>query len=155
MGCFFIGVDGMARMKLCRCKKLIDPSLGMCEECEVKYRAYRSEYYRQYDDGKDKEISSFYKSVEWLRVRQVVLNKYHGLDVYDYVVNNKITYAETIHHIVEVTDDWYRRLDIGNLIPLSFKNHKVIHELYKKDKNLYQNKLFQIIKGFKLSDNKG
>src|SRR5699024_8142209 len=91
----------------------------------------RKNYYRQYDMySRDRERAAFYNSIEWKRVRQHVLRKYKGLDLYAYFVDDEIEYADTVHHIIELKDDWSKRLTIANLFPLTSSNHIKIHRLY-------------------------
>ena len=42
---------------------------------------------------------AFYNSSRWLKVRTKIINDYHGLDFYQLMVNKKIMYADTVHHI--------------------------------------------------------
>ncbi len=43
--------------------------------------------------------------------------------------------------IIPIEDDYSKKLDIDNLVPLTDMNHKYIHELYKKDKVRTQERL--------------
>lgn len=74
------------------------------------------------------------------------MRKYMGLDLYEYYINKQIVYAEAVHHIVELSEDWERRLDVGNLIPLTAGNHSMIHKLYQKDKKKAQQMLIGLLK---------
>ncbi|NFC89502.1 HNH endonuclease, partial [Clostridium botulinum] len=52
-----------------------------------------------------------------------------------------------IHHIIELKEDWDKRLDIDNLIPLSDKVHKIVHRTYDrsdKDKKEMQELLREL-----------
>ncbi|NFM95395.1 HNH endonuclease, partial [Clostridium botulinum] len=54
-----------------------------------------------------------------------------------------------IHHIIELKEDWGKRLDRDNLIPLSDKSHKIVHRAYDrsaKDKKQMQ-ELLRELKG--------
>lgn len=122
-----------------RCRRVISNDQIYCVECTARRN-------RDYDrTGRDKESKAFYNSKAWLTVRRQVLEKFHGLDVYQLFVNNKIVYADTVHHIIELRDDPTRSLDMGNLIPLSDRTHKEIHGLYKTDKKNTQRLLFKLI----------
>lgn len=130
----------MAIKKICpRCRRVIEYSQRYCTECTARLN-------KDYDrTARNKDSKAFYNSKEWLIVRRKVLEKYHGLDLYQLKVNNKIVYADTVHHIKELRDDPTRSLDMGNLIPLSDRTHKEIHGLYKTDKKNTQRLLFKLI----------
>lgn len=111
-------------------------------EAEIQ-KAKANRYYDQHI--RDKKAEAFYKSKAWVRTREYVLDKYNHIDLYDYYINQRITKANTVHHIIELNEDWDRRLDIGNLFPLSSANHNVIDGYYRKDKKAAQKLLFQLI----------
>lgn len=72
-------------------------------------------------------------SAEWRKARAVALSLYDGLDIYAYYIQHRVVTADMVHHVVEIEDDWTRRLDLSNMLPLSNGNHGVISALYKKD----------------------
>lgn len=132
--------------KICRCGKVIPTSIARCDECQVRYEIDRARRDKEYDLSKrNKRSEAFYNSPEWESLREYILNKYKNLDLYDYFINKKITYANTIHHVLELNEDWNRRLDSTNLFPLSDKNHNKIHGMYKRNKNKTQRLLFDLI----------
>lgn len=136
----------MALLKLCRCGKKIPNTLKMCPDCEAKKQERRRESDRQYDRNKrDKKSKDFYNSSSWDKTRTLVMVKYKGLDLYEYYINHAIVYAHTVHHIVELREDWSRRHDITNLIPLTNSNHKRIHLMYERDKESTQKMLIDIL----------
>lgn len=101
---------------------------------------------RDYDRYKrDKESQSFYESKEWRKLSKIIKANYHGLDVYQLMINKRFVPADTVHHIEEIKDNPSRKLDPSNLIPVSKGTHKVIHEAYKKDKAGTQKLLFKLI----------
>lgn len=117
-----------------------------CEKHQAEEKKQRAEANRCYDRYlRDKQLEAFYKSIAWIKTREFVLNKYNHIDLYDYYINNKVTKANTVHHIIELKEDWSRRFDIGNLFPLSSANHNVIDGLYQKDKRSAQKLLFQLL----------
>ena len=145
--------DYMPKRPLKPCQKPGCPNLvergRYCEEHKAeanktfRQRTKRDKYYDKYI--RDKRAEKFYNSAAWIRTREYVLNKYKYLDLYDYYINKKITRANTVHHIVELKDDWSRRLDINNLFPVSVANHNVIDGLYRKDKKEAQKLLYQLL----------
>jgi 5-methylcytosine-specific restriction protein A len=125
--------------KLCRCGKLIEYNKKYCNKCSEKIEQYRKEKSKYYDKYKrNKRSTKFYNSKEWIKLRTFVLSKYKGLDLYAYYVDKRIVYASHVHHVIEIEDNWDRRLDINNLIPLSNENHSKISVLYKKDNKIKQ-----------------
>ncbi len=129
------------------CKNLAEYPHRYCKEhleLEEKENAERNDYYDK--NIRDKKRNEFYHSKEWIKLRAYTLSKYKGLDLYEYYVNNKLEYASTIHHVEEVKDNWSRRLDITNLIPVSERTHNTIHALYNKDKLKTQELLFNLIR---------
>ena len=137
----------MALKKTCTCGKIIDYSNRYCDDCAKKNEEYKAQRYKYYDNNiRDKQSTAFYNSIEWEATRTDVLRTYKGLDLYEYYINKKIVYADTVHHIVELKEDWNRRLDLSNLFPLTSSNHSMIHKMYKKDKQGTQKLLFELLK---------
>jgi hypothetical protein len=136
----------MALMKLCRCGVIIEYSKKYCDSCSVKYEKEKAESIKYYDKNiRDKRSIAFYSSPEWLTIREYILAKYKGLDLYAYFILNEIAYADTVHHIVELKDDWGKGLVVSNLFPLTSSNHGKIHKMYKKDKEGTQKMLRGLI----------
>lgn len=132
--------------KICRCGKVIPSTIPRCNECQTRYEKDKRFRNKEYDTHRrNKKSEAFYNSPEWETLREIILGKYKNLDLYDYFINKKITYANTVHHIIELNEDWNRRLDPLNLFPLSDKNHKKIHGMYKKNKKVTQRLLFDLL----------
>lgn len=110
-------------------------------------KAIRNNFYD--NNVRNKKIKEFYQSREWKKTRDYILKQYNGLDLFAYYIENKIIYANTAHHIVEVKDDWSLRLNADNLFPITEGNHNKIHAMYAKDKEGTQELLGKIIKKFK------
>jgi len=107
------------------------------------------ERHKEYDQSiRDKRSQEFYGSSIWIKMRDYVIHHYNGLDLYDLFINNKITAANTVHHIIELKEDWNLRIDFPNLLPVSESNHSVIHQLYKKDKKGTQAILYELIENY-------
>lgn len=134
----------MALMKHCRCGKQIPISDRCCKECAAYYHAQDAKYHKKYDKS-NRTHSDFYDSTEWKELRALVKRNYKGIDIYDYYINNQITTATTVHHIVELRDDYTKRLDINNLIAVSGSNHSKIHRMYFRKKKETQELLRQLI----------
>ena len=117
----------------CKCGRLIPQELRRCPECEKKENESESRHVEYNRHRRNKKTAAFYTSGEWRKVRALTLSTYDGIDMYAYYVQHTIEPAEMVHHIVEIEDDWSRRLDITNLFPLSNKNHGIISALYRRD----------------------
>ena len=122
-----------------RCKRVIEINQKLCTECMARSN-------KDYDrNRRDKTSKAFYNSNAWIKTRQMILSKYHGLDMYQLIINNKVVYADTIHHIEELRDNPSKALDPSNLIPVSSSTHSYIHKEYEKNKKEMQRILSSII----------
>lgn len=132
------------------CNKLIDKSQVYCEKHQKKIEERKKENYKFYDySRKDSKEWSFYKTKKWEKLREDFLNQYFYIDVYIYYTEKRIVKANTVHHIVEVREDWDRRLDIDNLFPLSDGTHTKVHKMYERDKEGTQDILRALLNKFK------
>jgi hypothetical protein len=130
-----------------------------CKECESKAQQEKANHNRYYDknvrNNKDnKKYSEFYHSKEWEITRDSINSKCNGICLYSYLVFNEVVYVGTVHHIEELKDNWDRRLDKNNLIPLSLEVHNMIHAEYNKSetkKKEMQKVLFSLLEKFKCS----
>lgn len=106
----------------------------------------RKEKYKHYKKyRRDKKEQSFYNSKQWKKLREFISVKYKGLCLWSYYIDESIILADAYHHIVPIKDDWNKRLDIYNIIPLSNRSHNMIHDMYKKDKEDTQRLLVNLI----------
>lgn len=149
----------MALMKLCRCGKKIEYKKQMCDVCQEKYeeqqRAQSRDSNQRYDKYKrDRRSTEFYHSMEWIKAREFILNKFNYIDVYEYVEHQRIVPATTVHHIEPIKDEWSRRLDVTNMIPVSEATHNKLHGMYKYQKKNTQNKLCKAVQKY-ISEAKG
>lgn len=117
-------------LHMCRCGKLIPQAMKLCEGCEAK----AGQRYKDYNEHRrDSRTAAFYVSREWRQTRGNVLAAYDYIDLYALHILHEIRRADTVHHITELTEDWGRRLDTSNLIPLASATHNAIHTLYDRD----------------------
>lgn len=117
------------------CNKLISIDKRYCSKHEAEYEANKKDYIKSYDnDRKDSKEFNFYRTTEWILLRDIIKNKYKGICLYTYYKENKIVKSEVVHHIVELKEDYSKRLEVSNLIPLSESAHKKIHAIYKTGK---------------------
>ncbi|ACA46175.1 hypothetical protein FDC22_06095 [Clostridium botulinum] len=135
------------------CKNLTRDITGYCEEHIHIYEERRAQGNKYYDKhirhSKDKKYTKFYHSDEWEDLRKDVLTTYNGVDIYSYYIENKAVTANTAHHIIELKEDWDKRLDKDNIFPLTDANHKKIHSLYRKDKKGTQELLRELLERFR------
>ncbi|MDU2123431.1 MAG: HNH endonuclease [Clostridium celatum] len=124
----------MALYKYCSCGKKIEYIKGKCDSCKAKAEEYSKERKKRYRDRqvKDKEMM-FYNTKEWTKLRNYIVNAYMNMSVYSYYKEGKIVESEVVHHIVELREDWSKRLDKFNLIPLARKEHQSIHNRIERE----------------------
>lgn len=129
------------------CNRIIAGDKKYCDEHELNIEQQRKENYKSYDSNRKNDREwQFYKSKEWLKLRNYILFKYFCFDIYCLHVEHRIECANTVHHIIEIREDWNKRLDIGNMFPCSIETHNVIHKLYAQDKEGTQRLLKELIK---------
>ena len=120
--------------KYCSCGLKIEYTQGKCDGCKAKSEEYSKERYKKYRDSKTKyKESQFYNTTAWTKLRNYIVNSYLNMSVYSYYIEGKIVQADTVHHIVEVREDWSKRLNKFNLIPLTRKEHQLIHNRIERE----------------------
>ncbi len=122
----------MTIQKLCpRCRRVYIPHYApRCPECEKAYRAEKSEAQRRrnrrYDNTKrDPELTAFYHSTEWKKLRLYKINKHFICEVCGKRP------AVDVHHIIPVREDWEKRLDFNNLQSVCASCHYAHHHAGK------------------------
>lgn len=121
-------------LKPCRkigCSNLTRDISGYCEqhkkEAIERERHRKQQEYKRYDDQRKQEKEwHFYKSNEWKRIREMALARDHYL-CQECLKEGKLTVASTVHHIIEIKEDWSKRLDLDNLITLCEYHHNKVH----------------------------
>lgn len=136
----------MALLRLCSMCKHKIPYGTKCT-CEINMKKEKYKLYKH--DRTDKKEQKLYSSKEWIGLRNYIRGYYNGLDIWAYYEKNQIIQGNTVHHIIEIKDNWDERLNSNNLILLSDSSHKEIHRLYLKNKIETQKKLFELIKRFR------
>lgn len=149
----------MARLKMCShfsCTKIIEDNERYCNTHKKRYAARQKVRYKDYqrrrlEDHNEAKTQAFYHSDEWIRAKEVAkLSTFH-IDIFHYYLIGKIIEGETVHHIIELKEDWSRRSDVSNLLYLSNKNHAKIHSKYNsciEDKKRIQKMLLELKKRF-------
>lgn len=116
------------------------------EQCSMAKRRHK-EYDR---DHRDRARAGFYHSKEWTALHDMVKDRFHGMDAYEWCVNHRIVPGTIVHHIIPLVEDPEGCADLDNLILLSAKSHRKVHDLYKTDKKQdVQKMLFEICQKFK------
>ena len=113
----------MGLYSLCiKCKKKIPYRDKRCEKCQVEYNKYINS-----KKVKQKDKSEFYGSRKWKQLREQVLkdNSYMCIKCKE---NGIVTVATEVHHIDHLSDNWDKRYDYNNLIPLCYCCHHKIHD---------------------------
>ena len=128
-------------MKYCpRCGKLITQMQAYCDTCqaivdearEQRKAEQRKKYNKKYNHTKrDPKYARFYASKEWKTLRAVKLSQ-SGYMCEKCKSNGIIKLAEDVHHIIPVSKDWEKRLDINNLRCLCVQCHNEEHERFKQ-----------------------
>lgn len=103
------------------CFNLIPFNESYCE----KHKDEKAKQHKKYDELRfttEPHIRKFYSSKVWKNTRNSVMME-HDWVCANCKRNNLITPAKIVDHIVEVKDDWDRRLDTDNLEPLCHSCH--------------------------------
>ena len=109
------------------CFKLVEA--GYCAKHKQDDKKQRAEAARHYDIYlRDQKSKLFYKSRAWQAARQRVLTRYNYL-CQDCLRENRITQADTVHHRVEISKVWSKRLDMDNLVSLCASCHNRRHSV--------------------------
>lgn len=91
--------------------------------------------HQEYDRySRDRKAREFYNSKEWICVRKKTLELDEGIDVYVFMTKGEVLFADTVHHIFPLKDDWSKRLDQNNLMSLNHNTHSIIEQKYKENK---------------------
>lgn len=149
----------MPLKKLCSwhgCNKVLDDGVIYCEKHQKKWEDKEKERYKEYKerrikDKNQKRYQDFYNSPLWRTLSKAIRSEYYHIDILEYYRTGNIIQGEAVHHIVEIEDDWESRYDSSNLIYLTEKNHRRVHEQYNKsskDKKVMQKILFDLIDRF-------
>lgn len=142
----------MALLRKCTvCNKKL-PYGTKCK-CEIdkqreSYKLYKS---RRNMDEDEKIRQAFYSSSSWLKVRSICISRCYGTDIVCLYKDKRVEDGFVVHHIIELSEDYDRRLDITNLIYVSSSVHKIIHKEYLKSdkhKKAMQRLLFGLLDRF-------
>lgn len=123
--------------RFCPCcnNVLINYNQSYCERCLQKKKENRKgnrrDYFKTYNENRD-EIYDFYSSKEWRTIREVI--KLRDLGLCQVCLQQKIlTPMHTVHHIIELKEDYSLRTTESNLICVCSTCHHKIHRAYDTD----------------------
>lgn len=151
----------MALNKLCGysgCRELVGYGVQYCDKHKEIVEQEHKQSYKEYKARRtDKREEAFYNSKAWEQVRELAKGKTNYMDVLEYYTTgevNRIVQGETVHHVVCLKDEggWEHKLDINNLIYLTYASHSIVHAKYdksKKDKEEMQKLLFSLLERYK------
>lgn len=128
-------------MRLCpKCKTIIPATQQYCDECKPivdeaiaeRKKINKAKYDRNYNKYKrNKSHARFYQSNEWKTLRAVKLSQ-SGYLCERCKAKGKTVLAVDVHHIVPISVDWSKRLDINNLECLCVDCHNDEHNRFGK-----------------------
>lgn len=105
---------------------------------------------KEYDrDNRNKDSQAFYHSRQWQLLQRAAASRANFADEYILHYENRMVQGRIVHHIIPVSERPDLRLNPKNLIYVSDKTHRMIHEQYDKGeqaKKIMQEKLFAIRK---------
>lgn len=127
----------MPLMKFCNrtgCKEVVPLGVKYCKVHTIDKAAENRERHKEYDAHcRNQKAKAFYNSTAWKVMRTKVLARDNHIDIYLYVTKRQIVQADTVHHIIELLEDYSKRLDMDNLISVSEETHSMISKAYKDD----------------------
>ena len=118
-------------MKYCNrngCNKLVPYGVRYCKAHTIDRTA----------ENRERHKEAFYNSSEWKAARARALARDTGIDIYSYITEGKVVPADTVHHIIELMEDYSRRCDLDNLISISEATHSMISKAYKDERKKAQ-----------------
>ena len=125
----------MALMKYCNktgCNKLVPQGVRYCVAHTIDKTAENKERHKEYDAHcRNQTAKTFYNSSEWKAARGRALARDTGIDIYLYIMEGVVVAADTVHHIIELSEDYSKRCDPDNLISISEATHSMISKAYK------------------------
>lgn len=99
------------------------------QQCECRKDRYK-EYNKRVRYNKDnKKYNDFYNSKDWKRVSNAIRNKYSELCLMCLLKYRDIQLVDVVHHIEPIRDDYNKRLEEYNLIPLCHGCHNNIDHI--------------------------
>lgn len=82
---------------------------------------------------KQKKTDEVYIESHWLKLREKCISNCFGIDVFAYYNDNQIRFGFTVHHIYPVEKFPELAYELDNLIYLTEQNHRIVHNMMKRD----------------------
>lgn len=125
----------MALMKYCNkagCNRQVPQGVKYCILHTINKTEENRQRHREYDARRrNQKAKDFYNSAEWKAARARALARDTNIDIYLYIMEGRVVPADTVHHIVELMEDYSMRCDMDNLISISEGTHSMISRAYK------------------------
>ena len=93
--------------------------------CEKHRKKNDKNYNNQVRFGVDKELTEFYQSRAWLKLRREVFAEQVTCQMC--LDESRVVIADVVHHIAPIREFWELRLVRSNLACLCHKHHAVVH----------------------------
>ena len=108
------------------CKELVLDG-RFCLRHQSENKKQRADYLKHYDEyQRDQRSAKFYRSRAWQAARLRVLIRDNYL-CQDCLQESRIAQADTVHHRIELSEDWSKRLVVDNLVSLCRNCHAKRH----------------------------
>ena len=110
--------------------ELVNIGTNYCERHKnIGYENIRR-YRKDYDEKrKAEQYRKFYKSLQWKITREYILKRDNYL-CQECLKENRMTPCNTVHHIIEIKEDYLKALDEDNLITICFDCHNKIYKRF-------------------------
>lgn len=89
--------------------------------------AHQRQRNREYDKTREPHIVAFYRSAKWRKLRSMILAASNNMCV-PCLERGELTHADTVHHLIEVREDWSKRLERSNCIAVCRACHEAFHK---------------------------
>lgn len=140
----------MALFKRCRCGKKINYMSTYCDSCKKEKGKENKERVKRYDkeirrNAHNLKYAKFYNSKPWKVLSSQIKHQYNGMCamcLYAGIISD----SDVTHHIVEIKEDYEKRLDEDNLIPLCHACHNELDINYTEQKKEMLREIMQYLK---------
>lgn len=94
-----------------------------CECQKDRFKVYTHEH-------RDKDSNDFYSSAQWKAVAEVARSRAGYADEYVLCYEHKLMPGKVVHHIIPIDEAPGLRVDLNNMVCVSAKTHRKIHDAY-------------------------
>ncbi len=113
----------------------------ICPSCGARVQAgtrckCKGASYREYDcEHRDKEKSRIYYSSQWKALADYARKRAGYKDEYLAMYQGRLERGSVIHHIVPLEDNMGSAYDASNLVCVSQRTHRMIHDAYSESED--------------------